>query len=130
MLKGIWSITYSKWHHSKGKVSIGTCKSYILLIFTGNRNLVVTRITIKEAIEFLTSQPIHRLVNERKRKMILMCSLVHLPIVHAYPSTNDSSCRNYLILLIFNDFHATLLQDTFDRTHPDTIINGINNSSI
>ena len=100
------------------------------LILRSNSDLHIARKTIKETIVRLTCQAFKHLVNEWQGKMVLFGNLVQPPIVDAYSLTVLHPSRNQLLLLIFYHGEASFLWNYLDGTHPLTVGDRINDSSL
>ena len=72
----------------KRHATIGECpksigKRRLLLIFGVHRDLVISRITIQEAIVLVPSQALHHLINKWEWEVILLSGGIQLAVVNA-----------------------------------------------
>src|SRR4051812_44689275 len=65
-LKSCRCIGHAKWYPSVCVRSIRTHEHSLLLIFRSDINLIITKISVKKAVVFMTSQSFKHLVNERQ----------------------------------------------------------------
>ena len=65
LLKGRGGVAHSEWHASEGEYAKGTCERHLLLIVGGNGNLIVARISVKEAEVTRSWQSVQDLVDEQ-----------------------------------------------------------------
>ena len=69
-LKSFWCIAKSERHFSIGKHAIETYEGCFLLIFRCNLYLVISRITIKEDVEFVPGHSLQDLIMEWEREVV------------------------------------------------------------
>jgi len=90
-----------------------------------DRDLMITRIPIKETEERMLCKPFQHLIDERQREVILLCSLVIFLVIYTHPPSHDGSLRDQLVLIISNDRHASLLRHNLHGTYPLAIGHGV-----
>ena len=113
-----------------GKGAIGTCKGCFLLIFRCNFYLVISSITIKEAIEFVPGHSLQYLVKEREREVVFASDSIQLTIVDTYLITSRDTSWNEFTFLIGDYRHSEFLWDDLGRTYPLPIRNGVDDTHI
>ena len=64
----------------------------LLLILGVHCNLIVSKVSIQEAVISMSRKPLQHLVREKQRKMIFPCGFIELAVVDPYSPTSDSPC--------------------------------------
>ena len=95
-----------------------------------NDNLILAQISIDEVEVTRSCQSVKDLVDERKRKVILLGRGVQLPVVDADSPLRQKVCLDFLTLLVRRDRYFGFLQNNVYWTHPLAIVYGVDNFCI
>jgi hypothetical protein len=93
-------------------------------------DLVISGITIQKVVLLMPSQPLHHLINERKRKVVFPGGGVQLAVVDADSPSGLDSSWNQLALLVLHDRYSSSLGHDMNRAHPFAVRNWIDDPSI
>jgi hypothetical protein len=88
----------TKRHLPVGECAVGIGEGNLTLVIRMNENLMINRISIKVAEEWVLRQLFKHLINERERDVIFPGGLVEHPVIDAHPPTSNFPMRYELIL--------------------------------
>jgi hypothetical protein len=122
LLKWSRCIAKTKRHSPVGERAVGIGESSLTLVIRMNRNLMIIRVSVEVAEEWVLCQPFKHLINEGEREVIFPGSLIEHPVIDAHPPPSYCPLRYELISLIMDHCHASLLWNILNWSDPLIIL--------